>query len=158
MAAPSASNRKPWEFVVVTDEDTLRALRNRLPLGRHRAPAAIVVCGNMRRTYPPPGQDFWVQDCSAAAQNILLAATGMDLGAVWVGIHPIGLLRLGVSRALGLPRHIKPLGLIYLGHPAESKPPRTQFDVGRVHWQRFGAVEGSTSPLGDSSDRDDGGV
>ena len=138
MAAPSASNRKPWEFVVVTDELVLRRLRRRLPFGQYRAPMAIVVCGNLLRGLPPPAQAFWIQDCSAATQNILLAANGLGLGAVWIGIHPIGLLRWGVSRVLDLPRYVRPLGLVHIGYPAETKPARTQYDPQRVHWQRFG--------------------
>jgi nitroreductase len=138
MAAPSATNRKPWEFVIVTDEDLLASLRRRLPFGRYRAPLAIVVCGNMRRAWPGPPRDFWIQDCSAAAQNILLAAAGSGLGAVWIGVTPVKPLVWAVSRALDLPKHIVPLGVIYVGRPAEIKPPRTQFDPERVHHNHFG--------------------
>lgn len=137
MAAPSASNRRPWEFVVITEEERLQALRARLPFGRYNAPLAIVVCADMRRAYPEPGRDFWICDCSAAMQNILLAATGMGLGSVWVGVYPIGLLVRGVSSLLNLPDHVIPLGVAYVGHPAEAKPPRTQYDPSRVHWQEF---------------------
>lgn len=135
MAAPSASNRKPWEFVVVTEADRLAALRRTLVFGRYEAPVAIVVCGNMRRTYPPPVRDFYIQDCSAAIQNILLAAHGLGLGAVWIGVQPVAPFVRGVSRALRLPRHVRPVGLVYLGHPAEAKSPRTQYDPARIHWQ-----------------------
>jgi nitroreductase len=137
MAAPSASNRKPWEFVVVTDGDLLARLRRTLIFGRYTAPAAIVVCGNMRRTYPPPARDFYVEDCSAAIQNILLAAHGMGLGAVWIGVHPVPPFVKGVTKELGLPRHVRPVGLVYVGYPAETKPPRTQYDEARVHWERW---------------------
>ena len=137
MAAPSAMNRRPWEFLVVTDPDRLQKLRRWLPLGRYQAPVAILVCGNMHRMPPGPPQGFWVQDCSAAIQNILLAATGMGLGSVWVGIHPIQPLVWGVRRAMGLPRHIKPLGLVWVGHAAERKSPRSQFDPERVHWNVY---------------------
>lgn len=143
MAAPSASNRKPWEFVIVTDQDMLATLRRTLLFGRYTAPVAIVVCGNMRRTYPPPARDFYVQDCSAAIQNILLAAHGLGLGAVWIGVHPVPPFVRGVSRALGLPRHVRPVGLVYVGYPAEDKPPRTQYDPARVHWQRWRGDEGA---------------
>ena len=138
MAAPSASNRKPWEFIVVTDKAVLDRLRRPLVLGHYDAPAAIVVCGNTRRAIPSVGKDYWVQDCSAATQNILLAACGMGLGTVWIGVHPVPPLRWAVSRALGIPRHIIPLGVVYVGHPAEVKEPRTQYRADRVHWQRYG--------------------
>ncbi len=138
MAAPSASNRRPWAFVVVTDPEVLARLRGGLVFGRYRAPLSIVVCGDMRRAWPGPGRDFWVQDCSAATQNILLAATGLGLGAVWIGVHPIAPLRFHVSQVLGLPRHVRPLSVVHVGHPAETKAPRTQYDEANVHWQRYG--------------------
>jgi nitroreductase len=137
MAAPSATNRKPWEFVVVTEPEVLESLRRVLPFGRYNAPAAIIVCGNMGRALPWPARDFWIQDCSAATENILLAATGLGLGAVWVGVHPIGLLVKAVSRVLSLPKGVIPLGVVYVGHPAEAKAPRTQYDDKRVHWQKY---------------------
>jgi len=146
MAAPSASNRRPWEFVVVTDPERLRQLRRGLVLGHYNAPAAIVICGDKRRALPAFAQGFWVQDCSAAAQNILLAATGLGLGAVWIGVYPIGPFVQHVSRSVGLPRHVTPLGVIYVGHPAEDKEPRTQYDADRVHWQTFKGDEKGSHP------------
>ena len=137
MAAPSASNKRPWEFVVVTESSRLAALRRGLVLGRYTAPAAIIVCGNMRRTYPKPARDFWIEDCSAASQNILLAASGLGLGAIWIGVYPLRLFMAHVSRVLGLPRHVHPLGVIHVGFPAESKPARTQYEQRRVHWQQW---------------------
>ncbi len=137
MAAPSASNRRPWEFVVVSDGEVLADLRRHLVFGRYQAPLAIVVCGNLRLAYPGPGRDFWIEDCSAAMQNLLLAASGLGLGAVWVGVHPIKPFVAAVARAVNLPDHVLPLGVAYVGHPAESKPPRTQYDPQRVHWQQY---------------------
>ena len=152
MAAPSASNRKPWEFVVVTDEDLLRRLRRRLIFGKHIAPAAIVVCGNTRRAWPGPGRGFWIQDCSAATQNILLAAVALGLGTCWIGVHPVGPFIKAVKRILGLPRHIEPLGLIYVGHPAEQKPARTQYDPSRIRWQRYGPADLGADDLDKGAD------
>lgn len=146
MAAPSATNRQPWEFVVLTERKALERLRRVLVLGRYHAPVAIIVCGNMHRALPGPARDFWIQDCSAATQNMLLAASGLGLGAVWIGVHPIGLLKKGVSSAVGLPRHLIPLAAIYLGHPAEVKPPRTQYDPRKVHWEQVGATSLEAKP------------
>lgn len=137
MAAPSASNRRPWEFVVATDETVLRQLRARLVLGRYNAPLAIGVCGNLHRAWPGSAQQFWVQDCSAAMQNILLASAGLGLGAVWVGVHPVKAFERGVGHVLNLPPYVIPLGLAWVGYPAEMKEPRTQYDVRRVHWQAY---------------------
>ncbi len=137
MAAPSAMNRKPWEFIVITDPDRLQALRWRLPAGRFNAPAAIVVCGNLKRAAPAMAKDFWVLDCSAATQNILLAATGLGLGTVWIGVYPVRLIMNLISRLLKLPKHISPLAVIWVGHPAQDKPPRTQYNEANVHWESY---------------------
>jgi nitroreductase len=137
MAAPSANNRRPWEFVVVTEPASLDALRRRLPFGRFDAPAAIVVCGDMLRALPPPARGFWVVDCSAATQNILLAAAGLGLGTVWIGVYPLRPLMALVAGALKLPRRIRPLSVVWVGHPAESKPALDRYDEKRVHWEKF---------------------
>lgn len=138
MAAPSAVDSQPWEFVVLTDPDRLRRLRNRLPLGRHHAPAAFVVCGSPGTARNPAGRLFWPQDCSAATENLLLAATALGLGAVWVGVYPLKPLMRWVADLTDLPASVIPLAVVYVGHPAEQKPPRTRYDEQRVHWQRYG--------------------
>lgn len=138
MAAPSAMNCKPWEFVVVTDADKLAQFRKRLLFGNRNAPAAIVVCGNPSLSSNPAARMFWVQDCSAAAENILVAATGLGLGTVWVGIHPVARFVRLVRVIVGLPKEVTPLGLLYVGYPAEEKPSRTQYDASRVHRDEYG--------------------
>jgi len=137
MAAPSAMNIKPWEFVVVTEPDLLSALRSALMFGKHDAPAAIAVCGNTSFFKHPMASNFWIQDCSAATENILLAAVGLGLGTVWIGVHPIHNFSKRVAMILDLPDHVKPLNLVYVGYPAEEKPARTQYDPDRVHWERY---------------------
>ncbi len=137
MAAPSAMNRKPWEFLVVTEPERLAALRRRLVLGNYNAPAAIVVCGNLRRAAPAIAKDFWVVDCSAATENILLAAAGLGLGSVWIGVYPVRAMMSLVAGLFKLPRHVAPLAVVWVGHPAEDKPPRTQYDETNVHWESF---------------------
>ena len=134
MAAPSASNLKPWHFVVVTQRETLNALAERHPYAKmlYQAPACIVVCGDMGVS-----DAFWVQDCSAATENILLAATGMGLGACWLGVHPRAPREAEIRQLLDLPKKVTPLCLISIGYPAEEKPVRTQFDAGRVHRDRW---------------------
>ena len=129
MAAPSASNRKPWHFVVVTDRETLNALAAAHPYGRMlgRAGAAIAVCGD------PGISSWWVQDCSAATENILLAASALGLGAVWLGSHGNPEREDAIRAVLRIPHEIGVLSLLSIGHPAEHKEPRTQFDARRVH-------------------------
>ena len=137
MAAPSAMNCKPWEFVVVTDPEKLAQFRSRLIFGNRNAPAAIVICGNPSLSINPAARLFWVQDCSLAGENILIAATGLGLGTVWVGVHPVGEFVRVVREIVGLPKHITPLGLLYVGYAAEEKPARTQVDTDRIHWQKY---------------------
>lgn len=143
MAAPSAMNIKPWEFVVVTAPDKLAEIRASLMFGKHNAPTAIVVCGNLSIFKNPAASSFWVQDCSAATENILLAAVELGLGTVWLGVHPIHNFTKRISEIIGLPRHVKPLNVIYVGYPAEVKAPRTQFDLRRVHYESFGSDQPS---------------
>jgi len=137
MAAPSAVDSQPWEFVVLTDPDLLRRLRDRLPLGRHKAPAAFVICGSPETARNTAGRLFWQQDCSAATENLLLAAAALGLGGVWVGVSPLKPLMRWVADLVGLPEAVIPLAVIYVGHPAEHKPSRTRYDERRVHWQRY---------------------
>lgn len=137
MAAPSAMNIKPWEFVVVTDTEMMDSIRASLMFGKHNAPAAIVVCGNTSFFKHPMASKFWVQDCSAATENILLAAVALGLGTVWLGVHPIHNFKKRISAILGLPKNVDPLNIIYVGYPAEEKKPRTQYDPKRVHWEKY---------------------
>jgi nitroreductase len=137
MSAPSAMNIKPWEFVVVTKPEVMNEFRAALMFGKHNAPAAIAVCGNISFFKHPMASKFWVQDCSAATENILLAAVGLGLGTVWLGVHPIHNYSKRVANILKLPEHVKPLNVIFVGYPAEEKPARTQYDPDRVHWEIY---------------------
>lgn len=134
MAAPSASNRKPWQFIVVTERETLDALAESHPHGKmlSDAPLAISVCGDLTEM-----ERYWVQDCSAATENLLLAATALGLGAVWLGVYPRDERVAAVRRILAIPDDIIPLNLVSIGHPAETKQPRTQYDATRVHRERW---------------------
>ena len=86
MAAPTAMNLKPWHFVVVTEAEILRRINHTLIFGKMKAPCAVSVCGDLRAGKRV--EKFWIQDCSAATENLLLAATGLGLGAVWCGVTP----------------------------------------------------------------------
>jgi len=134
MAAPSASNRKPWRFIVVTERQTLDALAEAHPHGKmlFEATLCISVCGDLTEM-----ERYWVQDCSAATENLLLAAVGLGLGAVWLGVYPKQDRVAAVRQVLDIPEHITPLNLISIGHPAETKEPRTQYDQTRVHRERW---------------------
>ena len=141
MAAPSALNQRPWRFVVVQAQEQLAELRRALPFGKMNAPCAIVVCGDLRSIRKAALERFWVQDCSAATQNILLAATGLGLGSVWCGVHPINTLEKAVRKILDIPTEVIPLNVIFVGYPAEEKPARTQFSEKNVYFDKFGNSE-----------------
>jgi nitroreductase len=138
MAAPSAANRKPWHFVVVTDAGVRAKLAEVHPYAQMvlQSPLAIVPCGEPALSIPDR-QDYWVQDLAAATENILLAATGMGLGAVWCGVHPVPERVRDVRGVLGISEGVIPFALIAVGHPAEAKEARTQYDPGRVHRDRW---------------------
>lgn len=137
MAAPNAANSQPWEFIVVTDKDVLEKLQANLRFARYNAPAAIVVCGNLEIANNSAARFYWVQDCSAATENILIAATGLGLGSVWIGVYPLPSVIKPVCEILNIPEGVIPLCVIYLGYPAEEKAPRTQYDERRVYWQQY---------------------
>jgi nitroreductase len=133
MAAPSARNNQPWHFVVVTERATLDALAEAHPYGKMLAQATlcIVVCGD------PAISDYFQQDCSAAIENLLLAATALGLGAVWLSAYPREERVALARRILSIPENIVPVNLISIGHPAEEKEPRTQYNEERVHRERW---------------------
>jgi nitroreductase len=133
MSAPSAGNERPWHFVVISDRKILDAIPefHEYSSMLMDAPVAIAVCGDLLlQKYK---SQFWVQDCSAATENMLIAANAMGLGAVWLGIYPIANRVERMSKLLRLPENIITLCLVAIGHPAESKPPVERHDPSRVH-------------------------
>lgn len=132
MSAPSARNEQPWQFVVIDDRRVLEAIPEFHPYSQmlHEAPVAILVCGDLSLE---KSSGYWVQDCSAATENLLLAAHAKGLGAVWLGVYPRQERVEGMKKLLGLPEHVIPLALVALGHPAEQKPPAQRFAPERVH-------------------------
>ncbi|MBD3221542.1 nitroreductase family protein [bacterium] len=136
MAAPSAGNQQAWEFVVIDDPQLLQAIPTVHPYAQMcaEAPLTLVVCAEpAREKY----NGFWVQDCSASTQNILLAAHALGLGAVWLGIAPNGERAQQVAELLQLPQGIEPLALIAVGHPSETKEPEDRFDPDKTHHNRW---------------------
>ncbi|WP_026477101.1 nitroreductase family protein [Alkaliphilus transvaalensis] len=136
-AAPTAANCQPWEFIVINEVEKLTVLKEKLIFARYNAPVAIVVCGNMKLAFKGPGREMWVQDCSAAIENILIAATSIDLGTVWIGVHPIESNIKPLKKLLNIPDYVIPLGIVLVGHPAETKEARTRFNEKRVYWQEY---------------------
>jgi len=134
MAAPSASNRKPWHFVAVTEPAKLGQLAAIHPYGKMLSSAGLCIGVSGDRDISP---DFWVQDCSAATENILVAAAMLGLGAVWLGVHPRAERERELKQFLGIPERVGLLCLIAVGRPAERPAARTQYDEQRVHRNRW---------------------
>lgn len=132
MQAPSAGNQQAWQFVVITDRGQLNSLAEVLPYGKMlpSATLSIVVCGDLALE---KSRGYWVQDCSAATQNILLAAHAQGLGAVWLGAYPREERVRDVRKTLGIPSTVIPLSAIAIGFPAEQKPRTERYNPERVH-------------------------
>ena len=136
MAAPSAVNMQPWRFIVITNRKIMDTLGEKLPYARMllHAPAAIAVCGDLRKTTGEKEREYWVQDCSAASENILLAAHGSGLGAVWTAVYPVDERVDAVQSALDIPSYYVPLNVIALGYPAEERRAKDKWDPGKIQW------------------------
>lgn len=139
MAAPTAVNKQPWHFVVVTDKSLLQKLAKANPYAEMvaRAPLAIVVCGDMTKALDGNAREFWVQDCSAASENILLAATGLGLGAVWTGTYPSEERCAAVSEVLGLPETLIPLNTIVIGYPNGEVTPKDKWQESNISYNMY---------------------
>jgi nitroreductase len=137
MSAPSAGNQQPWQFVVIDDRDVLNSITNVHPYASmlREAPLAVVVCGDLARER---FKGYWVQDCSAATQNLLIAARALGLGAVWLGVYPLEDRVKGLGNLLSLPDTVTPLAVVSIGCPAIEQGAVDRFDANRIHRNRWG--------------------
>lgn len=131
MQAPSACNQQPWHFLVIDDRQTLAEIPGIMPNAAmaSKAPLAILVCGDLSLE---KSEGYWVVDCAAATQNMLLAAHALGLGAVWCGVYPREPRMEGLRRLLGLPETVMAHSLVVLGYPAEQVPPANRYRPERV--------------------------
>ena len=138
MQAPSAGNEQPWEFIVVRDPETLKKMTEGHPYSTPLlgAPLGILICGDINKQRFNP-YAYWVQDCSAAIQNLLLEAQHLGLGAVWMGLHPIKEREDVLIELFGLPEGVIPLGMIAVGHPAQTVEPVDRYLPERVHREKW---------------------
>ncbi len=139
MAGPTAGNKQPWRFVVIRDNATLKKISENfksMAMAEH-APVAIVVCGDTEATFPGEGVGYWIQDASAATENLLLMAHSMGLGAVWCGIYPMSDRVKILSEMLSLPANIIPLNVIPIGYPAEDPAPKDKWTPASVHYEKW---------------------
>ena len=139
MAAPSAINKQPWAFIVVTDEAVIAQLGEALPYSRcsNHPAVAIIPCGDLTKAIPGEMANFWINDVSAATENILLAAHAMGLGAVWTGLHPDMNRAKMVQEMLGLPEHIIPLCVVPVGVPAEHPDIKDKYKPENIHYNAW---------------------
>ncbi len=136
MAAPSAGNQQPWDFIVVKDRAILNEIPKIHPYAQmlKEAPVAIIVCGSLERE---KHVGYWVQDCAAAVENILIEAQYLGLGAVWLGVYPREDRVSGLKKLLNIPENVMPLAIISIGYPAESKEASQRYDEQKIHSNKW---------------------
>lgn len=135
MSAPTAMDKRPWEFVVVRDRAVLAKLAEKMPYSRvgNGAQAAIIVCGALDNGLDGRGKENWIEDCSAASMNILLAAHAQGLGAVWTGVYPREEGVAVVREILCIPEGFAPLNIIPVGYPKEPVTPKDKWNPAKIH-------------------------
>lgn len=138
MAAPSAVAKDPWHFIVLKDRENIDKLADVLIHGQmlRQATAAFVVCGDITQAHGEL-ESYMLQDLSAAAENILLAANGLGLGTCWLGVHPRPERMEGIRKLFDLPDHIIPMCGIAIGWPKDPPPARTRFNLDKVHREQW---------------------
>ena len=136
MQSPSAANCQPWHFVQIQDKDHLEEITRIHPYASMLKEASLAIC-ILGDTKIEHGPGYWTADCGAATQNILLAAHGLGLGAVWLGIHPRVERIKTFAEYFNLPDHIKPFALVSIGYPDEDKPMVDRYQQNRVHYETW---------------------
>lgn len=150
MAAPTDANIQPWRFIVITD-DEIKAGLYQGEKHKHMvttAGAVIVVCGETTRMVKPRDaaedaepverpNNYWFEDCSAATENLLLAATALDLGAVWLSCYPTERIVDRIRTYLGIPANVTPLAIVPVGYPAETPEPKDKWNPDNIHYDRW---------------------
>ena len=139
MAAPTAVDKRPWHFVVVQDAKLLQKLGEQLPYAKmaKQASAAIVVVGDLKQQHGGKDSDYWIMDCSAATQNILLAVESLGLGAVWTAVYPDMERVKTVRSLLDVPEDMMPLNVIPIGTPKGNPKAKDKYDKSRLHWNNW---------------------
>jgi nitroreductase len=136
MNAPSAGNEQPWHFMVIDRKKYLEEIPNIHPHSQmlRQAPVAILICGDLSlETH----EGYWVQDCAAATENMLLAVASEGLGSVWLGVYPRQDRVDGLRNLFNIPEHVVPFALLPVGYPAEKKPPKSEYHPERIHYNTW---------------------
>lgn len=136
MSAPTAVNRQPWAFVVIDKREILDSLAEGLPYAKmlKHAPLAIIPCGDLDKALEGDGQAFWIQDVSAATENMLIAANALGVGAVWTAVYPDESRIDAVRKVLGMPATIMPLAVVPMGYPAGEHHPKDKWKPENIHY------------------------
>jgi nitroreductase len=141
MAAPTARNAQPWKFIVIKDKKTLSVISDScrtMPMAKNAA-LAIVVCGDLNKTLAGEGREYWVQDTSAATENLLLAAHSLGLGAVWCGVYPQHERVEFIQHLLNLPQNLVPLNVIPIGYPVSAQSPKDKWNPDNIYHEHYSA-------------------
>lgn len=133
MSAPSGKDTRPWEFVIINDRAILDKMAEELPTAKmlSQAPMAIVVCGDTIRS------SYWYLDCSAATENILLAAEAMELGGVWTAAYPYRDRMATVIKHTNMPAQVLPLVVIPIGYPMGNHSVKDKYDEKKIHMNKW---------------------
>jgi nitroreductase len=136
MQAPTARNGQPWHFVVVTERENLARVKgfSQYAAMAETAPAGILVCADTKNE---KSREYFVQDCAAATQNILLAAHALSLGGVWTGVYPDETKMDGFRKLLGIPGHIAPVAFVVVGYPKKNEAAKIRYDSGKAHMEKW---------------------
>jgi len=139
MYAPSAVNKQPWHFIVIDDREKMEAIMKIHPNSKmlSTADVCILVCGDLVQQHDT---GYWIADCAAATQNILLAATALGLGSCWVGIYPREIRMKAMKEIFSLPGHIEAFAIIALGYPAEEKKTPQRFQPEKIFLNQWGSL------------------
>lgn len=134
MSAPSAVAKDPWHFYIVRDQTIRDDIADALPNGQmlRTAPVGIVVVGDLEKAHDN-SLSYMLQDCAAAIENLLLAASMLGLGACWLGVHPREDRIARLKEIFGLSENMIPISAIAIGHPAQQLESRTRYNKDCVH-------------------------
>lgn len=138
MQAPSAGNQQPWEFLIIEDKETLNKISHYSPYASflNKSPLAFILLGNKKRMKFP---ENWEQDMSAATENILLEATFLELGSVWLGVAP-SIERINFIRDFfSLEDYLIPFSIVSIGYPEDETANKfiDRFDMQRIHYEKY---------------------
>ncbi len=136
MSAPSAGNEQPWHFLVIKDKQKLAELTQLSPYSKmlNTASAAILVCGDLDRQ---KHEGYWMIDCAAATENMLIEITHLQLGAVWLGVYPRTERMKFLKDYFHLPQNVEAFALLSIGYPTESYNPINRFASERIHFEKW---------------------